>query len=86
MLNLSLYDVVKKPIISEKSNNLVGLSKYTFEVKNDVDKNIVKKAIEMIFNVKVLKVNIQNIRGDVTFFKGKKGRQACSKKSYCNTC
>jgi len=43
MLNLNLYDVVRKPIISEKSTDLMALSKYTFEVDERVNKSIVKK-------------------------------------------
>ena len=81
MLSLNLYDVVRRPIISEKSNDLITLSKYTFEVDVKSNKEIVKKAVEKIFSVKVFKVNIQNIRGDITFFKGKKGVQRATKKA-----
>jgi large subunit ribosomal protein L23 len=81
MLNLNLYDVVRKPIISEKSTDLMALSKYTFEVDERVNKSIVKKAIEKIFNVKVLKVNIHNKDGDVVIFKGKKGVKKSRKKA-----
>jgi large subunit ribosomal protein L23 len=81
MLNLNLYDVIRKPIISEKSNDLTKLSKYSFEVCSGVNKSVVKKAIEKIFDVKVLKVNVLNVRGDTTFFKGKKGFQRASRKA-----
>ena len=81
MLSLNLYDVVRRPIISEKSNDLVKIAKYTFEVDVNSDKNVVKKAVEKIFSVKVAKVNILNLRGDTTFFKGKKGVQRSTKRA-----
>jgi large subunit ribosomal protein L23 len=81
MLNLNLYDVIRKPIISEKSNDLVKFSKYTFEVCSTVNKGIIKKSVEKIFNVKVLDVNVQNVRGNTTFFKSRKGVQRSSKKA-----
>jgi large subunit ribosomal protein L23 len=81
MFNLNLYDVIRRPLISEKSTDLLKLSKYTFEVDEKVSKDIVKKAVEKIFNVKVCKINIQNVRGDNTIFKGKKGVQRSKKKA-----
>lgn len=52
----TLYDVIKRPIITEKSAALAEKSVYTFEVLVDANKVEIKKAVEEIFNVKVKKV------------------------------
>lgn len=56
-------DIIIRPIITEKSVKFTDLdNKYTFEVKRGANKTQVKQAIEAIFNVKVEKVNIINVR------------------------
>ena len=57
---MNSYDVVKRPLITEKSMKLVKENKYTFEVDRRADKNDIKAAIEELFNVKVLSVNVIN--------------------------
>ena len=57
---MNSYDVVKRPLITEKSMKLVKENKYTFEVDRRADKNEIKAAIEELFNVKVLSVNVIN--------------------------
>ncbi len=52
----TLYDVIKRPIITEKSAALTEKSVYTFEVLIDANKVEIKKAVEEIFNVKVKQV------------------------------
>lgn len=54
------YDIIKKPIITEKSLKLVELGKYTFEVAQGANRVEVKKAVAEIFEVDVLKVNLIN--------------------------
>jgi large subunit ribosomal protein L23 len=56
----NMYDIIKRPIITEKSLKLVELGKYTFEVAQEVNKVEVKKAISEIFKVDVVKVNLIN--------------------------
>ncbi len=56
------YDVVKRPLITEKSTKLVEERKYTFEVMQGVNKIEVKHAVEELFKVKVTAVNIINVR------------------------
>ncbi|MDD3191441.1 MAG: 50S ribosomal protein L23 [Bacilli bacterium] len=56
------YDVVKRPLITEKSTKLVEERKYTFEVMQGVNKIEVKNAVEELFKVKVTAVNIINVR------------------------
>lgn len=56
------YDIVKRPLITEKTTQLVEQGKYTFEVMQGVNKVEVKKAVEELFNVEVVDVNIINVR------------------------
>ncbi|MFA7560703.1 MAG: 50S ribosomal protein L23 [Candidatus Izemoplasmatales bacterium] len=56
------YDIVKRPIVTEKSTKLSESRKYTFEVDRRANKIQIKEAIEELFKVKVEKVNIMNMR------------------------
>ena len=55
------YDVVLKPVISEKSMEDAQVKKYTFKVAVDANKTEVKQAVEKMFDVKVESVNIMNV-------------------------
>ena len=57
------YDVVIRPIISEKSMDDAQERKYTFKVSKDANKTQVKQAIEEIFDVTVIKVTTENVQG-----------------------
>ena len=57
---MNSYDVVKRPLITEKSMKLVKENKYTFEVDRRADKTEIKNAIEELFKVKVESVNVIN--------------------------
>lgn len=54
---LHLYDVVRRPLVTEKSHLMAEEKKYAFEVAPDANKIQIKEAIEVIFEVKVKKVN-----------------------------
>lgn len=56
-------DIIIKPIITEKSNMEMQAGKYTFEVNKKATKVDIKRAVEKLFNVKVLKVNTINVFG-----------------------
>ncbi|MBP6904153.1 MAG: 50S ribosomal protein L23 [Bacilli bacterium] len=56
------YDIIVRPLITEKSTKLVETRKYTFEVMQGVNKVEVKKAVEEIFKVNVIQVNMINVR------------------------
>lgn len=75
------YDLIRNPVITEKSTFLGEQQKYVFEVSKFAHKLSVKKAVEAIFNVKVESVNILNKKGKVKRFKGVKGCRADSKKA-----
>lgn len=58
----TLYDVLRRPLVTEKSNYQVGkLHQYVFEVANNATRSQVKDAVETIFKVKVLRVNVMNM-------------------------
>lgn len=59
----TIYDIIKRPLITEKSMDMLAENKYTFEVSRDATKPEIKRAIEEIFDVKVEKVYTQNRRG-----------------------
>ncbi|MBS4221028.1 50S ribosomal protein L23 [Bacillus sp. FJAT-49711] len=56
-------DVLKRPVITERSTDIMVDKKYTFEVDVKANKTQVKDAVESIFGVKVEKVNIMNYKG-----------------------
>ncbi|HHT69147.1 MAG TPA: 50S ribosomal protein L23 [Firmicutes bacterium] len=56
-------DILKRPIITEKSTDLMAENKYTFEVDLRANKMQVKAAVEEIFNVEVLQVNTSRVKG-----------------------
>ena len=59
---MNLLDVIKRPVITEKSMNAMEENKYTFEVDTRANKTLVKQAVEAAFDVKVKDVNIVNVR------------------------
>ena len=64
MANVQYYDVILKPVISEKSMNEMTNKKYTFLVHVDANKTMIKDAVEKIFEgTKVKSVNTMNLDG-----------------------
>ncbi len=59
----SPYEIIKRPIITERSAEGMADGRYTFEVAKDAKKPEIRKAVEELFEVKVLKVNTMNIPG-----------------------
>ena len=57
------YDIVIRPIITEQSMEDLDIKKYVFEVDKSATKIEIKKAVEEIFGVTVLKVNTVTVRG-----------------------
>lgn len=56
-------DIIKRPVITERSSEIMADKKYTFEVDVRANKTQVKDAVEEIFGVKVEKVNVMNYKG-----------------------
>ena len=64
MANVQYYDVILKPVITEKSMNAMGDKKYTFFVHPEATKTQIKEAVEKMFaGTKVKSVNTMNIDG-----------------------
>lgn len=57
------YDVIIKPVVSEKSMDDAALKKFTFKVAPNATKTEIKKAVEEAFGVEVAKVNVANFDG-----------------------
>ena len=63
MANIQYYDVILKPVVTEKSMNAMADKKYTFLVHPEANKSQVKEAVEKMFpGTKVDKVNTMNIQ------------------------
>ena len=75
-----LYEVLRAPIITEKSSILSQFSKYVFKVRPETTKLAVKRAVENIFGVKVTKINSVTSHGKVKMFRRIKGKQSDYKK------
>ena len=60
MNKVSLYDTIISPVITEKSSNMSTQNKVVFKVRDDANKKTLKKNIEKIFKVNVIKINIIN--------------------------
>ena len=64
MANVQYYDVILKPVITEKSMEDMSMKKYTFLVHPDANKTQIKEAVEKMFEgTKVAKVNTMNLDG-----------------------
>ena len=57
------YEVLRRPLITEKNTALQALNKYGFEVAQRANKLQVKAAVEKAFKVEVIKVNVMNVPG-----------------------
>ena len=82
MANVQYYDVILKPVITEKSMDLMADKKYTFLVHTEATKNQIKEAVEKMFEgTKVKSVNTMNLDGKtkrrgMTFGKTAKTKKA----------
>ena len=69
-------NLIKKPVITEKSTSNAQFNKYIFEVRNDANKINIKKTIEDIYKVKVQKLNSLNVKSKPKVFKGQRGKRS----------
>ncbi len=64
MADIRYYDVIQKPIVTEKSMSMMGDKKYTFQVHPEANKTMIKEAVEKMFEgTKVKSVNTLNVPG-----------------------
>ena len=79
---MNAYDIIRKPIITEKGNEGIANKKYTFVVAKEANKTQIKAAVEEIFKGKVKKVNTVNVRGKFKRQGRNEGYTASYKKAY----
>ena len=72
MNKINLYDSILSPLVTEKSTNLSELNKVVFKVNSLADKKSIKKSIEKIFKVNVIKINIINKQRRFKITKGRR--------------
>jgi len=77
----NIFDNIKSPIVTEKSTNLSEQNKIVFKVNKNLNKKLIKKNIEKIFKVEVIKVNIVNKKNRVKLTRGKKVKLSGFKKA-----
>ena len=77
----NIFDNIKSPIVTEKSTNLYEQNKIVFKVNKNLNKKLIKKNIEKIFKVEVIKVNIVNKKNRVKSTRGKKVKLSGFKKA-----
>ena len=78
---MTAYDIIKRPIVTEKSMSGLAEKKYTFEVAKSANKIDIKNAIQEVFGVTVEKVTTMNVLGKVKRQGAKSGKRADWKKA-----
>ena len=76
------YDLIKKPIITEKATMASENGAVVFQVAMDATKPAIKEAVEAVFGVKVKAVNTVVTKGKVKKFRGRPGERSDKKKAY----
>ncbi len=76
-----LYDVIRAPLVTEKSTMVSESNQVMFKVAMTATKPDIKEAVERLFNVKVLAVNTLIRKGKIKRFRGVKGQQSDFKKA-----
>ena len=76
------YDVIRKPIITEKATLASEANAVVFQVAMDASKPMIKEAVENLFGVKVKAVNTSITKGKVKKLRGHTGRRVDVKKAY----
>ncbi|MGF1446900.1 MAG: 50S ribosomal protein L23 [Pikeienuella sp.] len=78
----ALYDVIRKPLVTEKTTMASEHNAVVFEVAIDATKPLISEAVETLFGVKVKAVNTVVAKGKVKRFRGRPGRRKDVKKAY----
>jgi len=76
------YDLIKKPIITEKATMASENGAVVFQVAMDASKPMIKEAVEAVFGVKVKAVNTVVTKGKAKKFRGRPGERSDKKKAY----
>ena len=81
MKKIHYLDSIISPNITEKATSLSEFNKVVFKVRDDINKNVIKKNIEKIFKVKVVKINTINLKGKSKLVRNKKSYKSGYKKA-----
>ena len=81
MKKFNIFDTIVSPNITEKATFLSEQNKVVFKVHKGANKNSIKKSIEKIFKVKVVKINTINLKGKSKLVKGRKTFKSGYKKA-----
>ena len=81
MKKFNLLDTIVSPVITEKATSLSEFNKMVFRVHKGANKNSIKKSIEKIFKVNVIKINTINLKGKTKIVKNKKSYKPGYKKA-----
>lgn len=76
-----MYDIIRSPVITEKSTIGGEHGQVTFRVPLEATKPEIKAAVEGLFKVKVMAVNTLRQKGKVKLFRGRRGQRSDSKKA-----
>ena len=76
------YDVIRKPVITEKATMASEANAVVFQVAMDATKPMIKEAVESVFGVKVKAVNTTITKGKTKKFRGRPGVRSDKKKAY----
>ncbi len=81
MKKFNFLDTILSPNVTEKSTSLSEYNKVVFKVHNKATKNYIKKCVEKIFKVNVVKINTMKQKGKSKFVRGKKSNKSGYKKA-----
>ena len=81
MKKFNLLDTIVSPVITEKATILSEFNKMVFRVHKSASKNSIKRSIEKIFKVNVVKINTINLNGKTKLVRGKKSSKSGYKKA-----
>ena len=81
MKKFNIFDTIVSPVITEKATTLSEFNKMVFRVHKGASKNSIKRSIEKIFKVNVIKINTINLKGKTKLVKGKKTSRPGYKKA-----
>jgi large subunit ribosomal protein L23 len=82
MMREKLFDVLRSPLVTEKTARANQENQYAFRVATTATKADIKAAVEQLFSVNVLAVQTLNVAGKARRFRGVAGRRAAWKKAY----
>lgn len=79
LVELGVYDIIRRPIVTEKSQLALEQEKYYFQVALTANKQSIKKAVEHVFGINVVSVNTIVRKGKNRKFKGREAKLSDSK-------